>query len=143
MVLKLREICLNSIARSFYTISNFDSTLLHAGDREKVIERLANHNLFNLHNKFNEDASSSEDELKYRQSLVRNFFYGHLDSVKFDSCSELDDSFLHLIVKLTPEKLFIRYFTINNCEKLSGWSHIYYEIKTDIYIYKCKKCLIF
>lgn len=129
MVLKLREICLNSIARSFYTISNFDSTLLHAGDREKVIERLANHNLFNLHNKFNEDASSAEAELLYRQSLVRNFFYGHLDLVRFDSCSQLDDSFLQLIVRLAPEKLFIRSFAINNCEKLTGWSLIYYNIR--------------
>lgn len=121
MVLKLREVCLNSIARSFYTIPNFDSTLLHAGDREKVIERLANHGLLNLHNKFNENDSSSSDELQYRRSLIRSFFYGHLDSVRFDSCFQLDDSFLQLIVQHAPEKLLIRSIAINNCDKLSGW----------------------
>ena len=120
MVLQLREICLNCIARSFSTIPNFDFTLLHSGDKEKVIERLANHDLLNLSNKFNEEASiSPQEEFRYRHSLIKNFFNGCLNSITFDNCTQLDDTFLELIVQLSS-KLSVKSITINNCTKLSG-----------------------
>lgn len=124
MVLKLGEFCLNSIAKNFNTTANFDFTLLHSSAREKVIERLGNHNLLNYKNKFNEVEDSNEKELIYRQKLVRNFFHGFLNSVKFNKCHQLDDFFLNLIAK-EGNSVTIRSISINNCPNISGKSFSY------------------
>lgn len=120
MVLKLGEFCLNSIAQNFNTTTNFDFTLLHSSAREKIIERLGNHNLLNYKNKFNEDIEDSpERESLYREKLVNNFFHSFLSQVKFDGCQQLDDSFLQLVAE-RGQNMTVRSIFINQCPKISG-----------------------
>lgn len=121
MVLKLREICLNFVTKNFDTISNFDQSLLYSPDKEKIIERLANHNLLSLNNKYNNRKSYSEtEECLFRQRLIRNFFTGHLNSIKFNGCTQLDDSFLVMLVQIPANQLVFKSINFYKCRILTG-----------------------
>jgi hypothetical protein len=103
MVLSLKDICLNYIAREFDTIPNFNHALLHSADKETIIERLINHSLLDVpSNKLEQRKVSSASELSrmkadYQSSLVHNFFNGHLDTLRFNGCNQITDQFLRLI----------------------------------------------
>ena len=117
MVLKLDEICLNYITNNFYSIQAFDCTLLHTIHKEKIIERLANHNLLQANGKFN--LIVANDQLKYQRSIVNYFFNGNLNYFKFNCCQDLNDSFLKLIA-YNSRKLIVKSLILNKCNQVSG-----------------------
>jgi hypothetical protein len=119
MVLKLKDICLNYIARNFLVIKNFNHKLLSSAQKENIIERLANHNmLLEFPSSFNSQSIEGEN---YQKSLIENFFNGYLDSVIFNNCNQLDDIFIQLITKLVSSNdLVIKSIAIIRCYKLTG-----------------------
>ena len=124
MVLELKELCLSYIAKHFDQIQNFDHSLLHAAHKEKIIERLANHNwLVPEHNDCdsdNEDHVTIQCAQAYQNKLVESFFNGHLNSLTFSECGQLDDAFLEKIAQISKIKLCFKAFKINKCPNISG-----------------------
>jgi hypothetical protein len=142
MVLSLKDICLNFIAKEFDTIPNFNHTLLHAANKETVIERLINHSLLDApSNKLAKRKVTSHADLatisaQYQTSLVRNFFNGHLDTLKFNACNQINDRFLRLIKQANSDgssssssdnddptrvKLHFKSILIRYCPNLTGF----------------------
>ena len=122
MVLKLKEICLTCIAKEFHKIASFDYTLLNTSHKEIIIERLINHSLINYENKFNTSNNEINNDLirlNYRKCLIKNFFNGNLTSIKFNSCHQVNDSFLELIANQINVLKF-KCLTINGCNSLTG-----------------------
>ena len=129
MVLKLKDICLNFIAKEFYSIQNFDNTLLNSAHKEKIIERLGNHDWLNYTPNSNDNVND-KDQLAfknklYQESLVHNFFNGHFHCLKFDGCSQLNDNFLKLISEINhlkdeKTKLHFKLLLINRCHYITG-----------------------
>ena len=121
MVLKLKELCLTFISKEFWQLKNFDHTLLSSQHKEIIIERLANHSLFNYRNKYNnfeiEDESFKNEQ--YRQKMLDYFFDGFLTYIKFNSCSQLDDSLCVLISK-QKNTLKFKSLLINRCHLLKS-----------------------
>ena len=127
MVLKLKEICISFIARHFDVVPNFDSKLLHSVHKEAIIEQLGNHDLFNYANKFrNCNTSSDSEHFRYQQTIVRNFFDSRMDSLKFNNCVQLNDSFLRLIAA-TPS-FSVRSATFIRCHQVTGEVNKYFEL---------------
>ena len=135
MVLNLKDICLNYIAKEFDTIPNFNSSLLDAVNKETIIERLINHNLLDvLSNKLETRKIASKADLDklrthYQSSLIKNFFNGYLDTLRFNGCSQVTNDFLRLIkltnndkndISKTRTKLHFRSVFIRNCSNLTG-----------------------
>ena len=118
MVLKLKEICISFIARHFDAMPNFDSKLLHSVHKEAIIEQLGNHDLFNYANKFRDCTASASEQFRYQQTIVRYFFDSRMDSLKFNNCVQLNDSFLKLIAA-TPS-FSVRSATFIRCHQLTG-----------------------
>ena len=119
MVLDLKEICLTFIAKEFNKIRNFDYTLLNTTHKEIIIERLVNHSLVNYKNKFNNAPSNQSTNFSYRLKLIKSFFNGYLNCLKFTSCIHLDDSFLEL-VSTQKDVLKFKCLIINRCNNLTG-----------------------
>ena len=115
MVLKLKDICLNFIAKNFTDISNFNHKLLSSAQKEIIIERLANHNWLST---LSIDIQSIES---YQKSLIQYFFNGCLNAVIFNDCYQLDDNFIELITQLvSSNELVIKSIAIIRCYKLTG-----------------------
>jgi hypothetical protein len=142
MVLKLRDICLACIAKEFYKIENFNSSLLHAAHKELIIELLANHGLLlerrstqtaaaaaNTDTNDNTDGSDA-----YQQALIEYFFDGHLNTLKFNYCEQLSDKFLarvaiqasssssssSLASRFDQKKLTVNCLKIVGCKNITG-----------------------
>ncbi len=128
MVLKLKDICLNFIAKEFYSIQSFDNTLLNSTHKEKVIERLGNHDwlkLTDLNENINDKDQLAFRNKLYQESLIHHFFNGRLNCLKFDGCSQLDDHFLKLISEINQlkdekTKLHFKSLLINRCHYITG-----------------------
>ena len=115
MVLSLKETSLNYIANSFSQIKNFNHSLLNSHHKQLIIERLTNHNRLFL------AKQSPEQTLNYQTKLVNNFFNGHLNQIKFNSCNQLNDEFVKLLINLVrPVDLMIKSIEINKCVNLTG-----------------------
>ena len=114
MVLKLKDICLNFIAKNFTDISNFNHKLLSSAQKEIIIERLANHNWLS-------NSSNIQSIESYQKSLIQYFFNGYLNAVIFNDCYQLDDNFIELVTKLvSSNELVIKSIAIIRCYKLTG-----------------------
>jgi hypothetical protein len=137
MVLSLKDICLNYIAQEFDIIPNFNHALLHSADKETIIERLINHSLLDVpSNKLEQRKVCSQSELtrikaEYQSNLVKNFFNGHLDTLRFNGCNQITDQFLRLIKQKNSEtslrsdspvkvKLHFKSILIRYCPNLTG-----------------------
>ena len=129
MVLQLKEICLNCVTRNFHTMTNFDFTLLSSLDKEKIIERLGNHNLLSLKNNnkvnFSIAVVSDYNENEYRQNLFEYFFMCNMNSLKFSCCPQLDDLFLKSIIDSvicsSRKQVFtVKSISFDRCSELTG-----------------------
>ncbi len=119
MFLKLKNICLNFIARNFFKIENFDPTLLSSAQKVAIIELLATHDL--LHNENNNQI--------YQRNLILNFFNGHFAELLFDCCDQIDEAFLQLICQfITSADLSFTALTVKKCNKLTGLHFFAYFI---------------
>ncbi len=115
MVLKLNEICLNFITKNFYLIPNFDNTFLHTTHKENIIERLSNHDLLNRPFQHVPSHEQSNSQI----SLIKNFFNGSLNCIKFNRCTGLTDSFLKLMTKLSNNLTFSSIY-FDKCNQITG-----------------------
>jgi hypothetical protein len=117
MVLELKDICLNYIAKNFSVINNFNHTLLSSTQKEIIIERLVNHNWLYLL----PSSSNIQSIESYQRSLVKYFFNGHLNAITFNDCNQLNDIFIQLITQLvSSDDLEIKSLAIIKCIKVTG-----------------------
>jgi hypothetical protein len=128
MVLKLNELCLSFIAREFFLIKNFDHSLLHASHKEKIIERLVNHNWLalekNTHSLLYSRLETENTDL-FQRKLIEYFFNGYQESLKLNHCSQVNDDFLKQISVYNKDansnkKLYFRALKINRCQNVTG-----------------------
>ena len=129
MVLKLNELCLSFIAKEFYFIKNFDSNLLHANHKEKIIERLVNHKWLALDKNTTPSLLHSRLQLEndnlYQLKMIDYFFNGHQESLKFNDCNQVNDNLLRQISIFNKDenlnrKLFFKSLKINRCHNITG-----------------------
>ena len=121
MVLKLSEICLNFIAKEFTAIKNFDHRLLHSRHKEILIQRFIDHDLFYSQKEFDSKRFNPNLNGTYQQVLVSNFFNGHLDSIQFRFCPQIDDDFLRLVAAQKHYgDLIIKSLLIRKCSNIKG-----------------------
>lgn len=102
MVLKLIDICMNSIAKNLNQIKYLD-VCLTSTQKELLIQRLANHSQF--HN-------------KYLSVIVKSLFTSNVKSIKFYKCDQINEIFLKYVAK--NAKFQLKSLTIARCDQVTG-----------------------
>ena len=138
MVLKLRDICLNFVAKEFKQIRNFDPLCLSSSQRELIIERLMDHDLLDLtaftDSPLNKNVSTNSMDTNefdwldksYKRDLIRCFFNGIIRSLTFNINQQVNDQFVKMIRQFGDcdcqhrRALRFRSLCINRCNKITG-----------------------
>lgn len=135
MVLKLRDLCLNFVAKEFKHMRNFDPRCLSSSQRELIIERLLTHDLLDLsccyssskHRRSTTSSTSgTNDELdnQHKRDLIRCFFNGTIQALTLNASQHVNDDFVKMIRQFgASEKalpLRFRSLCINRCRNISG-----------------------
>ena len=102
MVLKLIDICMNSISKNLNQIKYLD-VCLTSTQKELIIQRLSNHSQFYSQN-FN--------------IIIKSLFTSNIKFIKFYKCEQINDVFLKLIAK--KSKFQLKSLTITRCDNITG-----------------------
>ena len=95
MVLKLIDICMNSISKNLNQIKYLDICLTST-QKELIIQRLANHNQF-----FNDSTNV----------IIKSLLTPNIKIIKFYKCEQITETLLKLISKS---------LTIARCDNITG-----------------------
>lgn len=105
MVLKLIDICMNFITKNLTQVKYLDLCLTSI-QKELIIQRLANHSLFNSLN---------------IQFIIRSLFTSNIKMIKFYRCEQINESLLKLIARQQLITRFqLRLLTICRCDNVTG-----------------------
>jgi hypothetical protein len=102
MVLKLIDICMNSISKNLNQIKYLD-VCLTSTQKELLIQRLSNHCQLNNTN---------------LNIIIKSLFTSNIKIIKFYKCDQITEVFLKYVAKNTNFQL--KYLTICRCNFVTG-----------------------